>query len=308
MKKNLLFVWMAAALSILCLSGCVVTPPASEGRYEQDRPVYRDDRPVYPSVDIGDLQQRIGMLDQRIDLGMRNGLLTRDEGRMLRLELQQVKEDASRMLRDGRMTQREKDRINADLDRLEKRIVREVRDDDRQRPRQEDIRDLEQRIAALQQKIDFGIRKGALTRDEGRALDVELQQVKQDASRMLRDGRMTQREKDRINADLDRLEKRIVREVRDDDRQRPRQEDIGDIEKRIAQLNQRIDAGLRDRSLGPVRARSLRADVKKIEDQAARLKKDGRISRQEKDRLNEALDRLWQDLEKEKSAGRKRWK
>ena len=221
MKKNLLFVWMAAALSILCLSGCVVTPPASEGRYEQDRPVYRDDRPVYPSVDIGDLQQRIGMLDQRIDLGMRNGLLTRDEGRMLRLELQQVKEDASRMLRDGRMTQREKDRINADLDRLEKRIVREVRDDDRQRPRQEDI---------------------------------------------------------------------------------------GDIEKRIAQLNQRIDAGLRDRSLGPVRARSLRADVKKIEDQAARLKKDGRISRQEKDRLNEALDRLWQDLEKEKSAGRKRWK
>jgi len=107
---------------------------------------------------------------------------------------------------------------------------------------------------------------------------------------------------------VDRLEKRIVREVRDDDRQRPRQEDIGDIEKRIAQLNQRIDAGLRDRSLGPVRARSLRADVKKIEDQAARLKKDGRISRQEKDRLNEALDRLWQDLEKEKSAGRKRWK
>ena len=300
MKRNLLLIWMAAALSIVCLSGCVVTPPASDSRYEQDRPVYRDDRPVYQPVDIRDVEQRIVMLDQRIDLGLRNGVLTRDEGRMLRLELQQIKEDAARMLRDGRMTQREKDRLHADLDRLERRIVREARDDDRNRPRQADIRDLEERMAAMEQKIDFGIRKNVLTRDEGRMLRLELQQIKEDAARMLRDGRMTQREKERLAADLDRLDKRIVREARDDDRNRSRQIDITDIEKKIAQLNQRIDAGLRDRSLAPAQARSLKAEIKKIEDEAARLKKDGRMTQKEKDRLLAELDRLQERLGNEK--------
>ncbi|HLZ18552.1 MAG TPA: hypothetical protein VKO67_03015, partial [Smithellaceae bacterium] len=75
-------------------------------------------------------------MDQRIDQGMRNGVLTRDEGRMLRMELNKVRDDAARMKRDGRLTQREKDRLNAELDRLQRDIYREARDDDRNRGRQ----------------------------------------------------------------------------------------------------------------------------------------------------------------------------
>ncbi len=300
MTKRMNSPWITLLLLIFCASGCVVTPPPSDGRYEQDRPVYRDDRPVVHTADIRDIEQRIVVLDQRIDLGLRNGVLTRDEGRRLRLELQKVKEDLFRAERNGRIALRDKDRLSADLDRLERNIYREARDDDRQRPRQVDIRDIEQRIVVLDQRIDLGLRNGVLTRDEGRRLRLELQKVKEETLRLRREGRMTLREKDRLNTDLDRLEKRIVHEARDDDRHRPRQVDISDLEKQMADLNQKIDAGLRNKALTRVQGRSLRTELKKVRDEAVRLKKEGRMTKSEKDRLSADLDRLQASLEREK--------
>lgn len=212
MTKRMNSPWITLLLLIFCASGCVVTPPPSDGRYEQDRPVYRDDRPVVHTADIRDIEQRIVVLDQRIDLGLRNGVLTRDEGRRLRLELQKVKEETLRLRREGRMTLREKDRLNTDLDRLEKRIVHEARDDDRHRPRQVDISDLEKQMADLNQKIDAGLRNKALTRVQGRSLRTELKKVRDEAVRLKKEGRMTKSEKDRLSADLDRLQASLERE------------------------------------------------------------------------------------------------
>ncbi|HLZ19710.1 MAG TPA: hypothetical protein VKO67_08865, partial [Smithellaceae bacterium] len=139
---------------------------------------------------------------------------------MLRMELNKVRDDAARMKRDGILTQREKDRLNAELDRLQKDIYREARDDDRNRGRQVDISDINQRVTQMDQKIDNGMRSGTLTRDEGRMLRMELNKVRDDAARMKRDGILTQREKDRLNAELDRLQRDIYREKKDRDKRK----------------------------------------------------------------------------------------
>ena len=220
MKNRIHFIFIVLLLSF-CLSGCVVTPqPAPDTRYQNDRPVYDKDRPRVYNVDISDINQRIAEMDQRIDQGMRSGALTRDEGRRLRMELNKVRDDAARMKRDGILTPREKDRLNAELDRLKRDIYREARDDDRRRGQQIDISDINQRIAEMDQRIDQGMRNGALTRDESRRLRMELNKVRDDAARMKRDGILTPREKDRLNAELDRLKRDIYREKNDRDRRR----------------------------------------------------------------------------------------
>ncbi|NLX52314.1 MAG: hypothetical protein GXY72_09480 [Deltaproteobacteria bacterium] len=300
MKKIIHVIFIALFLS-LCLGGCVVTPqPVPGTTYESDRPAYNNDRPRAYNVDISDISQRIAQMDQRIDQGMRSGALTRDEGRRLRMELNKVRDDAARMKRDGILTPREKDRLNAELDRLQRDIYREAKDNDRNRGRQVDISDISQRIAQMDQRIDQGMRSGALTRDEGRRLRMELNRVRDDAARMKRDGILTPREKDRLNAELDRLQRDIYREAKDDDRNRGRQVDISDISQRIAQMDQRIDQGMRSGALTRDEGRRLRMELNRVRDDAARMKRDGILTPREKDRLNAELDRLNKDIYREK--------
>lgn len=113
------------------INGCVVTPSAPDTRYENDRPSYDRERSRDYAVDISDIKQRIAEMDQRIDQGLRNGTLTREEGQKLRFELHKIRDDASRMQRDGRLTMMEKNKLNAELDRLKKDIYRERHDRDK---------------------------------------------------------------------------------------------------------------------------------------------------------------------------------
>ncbi|MEE9914112.1 MAG: hypothetical protein K4571_20555 [Deltaproteobacteria bacterium] len=298
--KNIIHVLLTALAVSLFVCGCVVTPqPAPDTRPPGDRPVYSNDRPRPYDVDISDINQRIAQMDQRIDQGMGSGALTRDEGRRLRMELNRVRNDAARMKRDGILTLREKDRLNAELDRLQRDIYREARDDDRRRNQQIDISDINQRIAEMDQRIDQGMASGALTRDEGRRLRMELNRVRDDAARMKRDGVLTLREKDRLNAELDRLKRDIYREARDDDRRRNQQIDISDINQRIAEMDQRIDQGMRNGALTRDEGRRLRMELNRVRDDAARMKRDGILTQREKDRLNGELDRLKRDIYRE---------
>jgi len=171
---------------------------------------------------------------------------------------------------------------------------------DRPRAYDVDISDINQRIVQMDKRIDEGMRSGALTRDEGRRLRMELNKVRDDAARMKRDGILTPREKDRLNAELERLKRDIYREAKDDDRGRGRQVDISDINKRIVQMDKRIDEGMRSGTLTRDEGRRLRMELNKVRDDAARMKKDGILTPREKDRLNTELDRLKKDIYREK--------
>ena len=78
-----------------------------------------------------DIGQRIARAEAHIERGVQSGAITRGEAHRLKGELRDIREDEARMLRDGRLNHREKERLENQLDSLEKNIYRAKTDDDR---------------------------------------------------------------------------------------------------------------------------------------------------------------------------------
>ena len=81
----------------------------------------------------GGIRSRIHEAKQRIEQGIENGSLTRPEAKRLKGELDDILAKIDRMKDDGHLSEREREKINHDLDRLERDITREKRDDDKRR-------------------------------------------------------------------------------------------------------------------------------------------------------------------------------
>ena len=81
----------------------------------------------------GGIRSRIHDAKQSIEQGIENGSLTRPEAKRLKGELDDILAKIDRMKDDGHLSEREREKINHDLDRLERDITREKRDDDKRR-------------------------------------------------------------------------------------------------------------------------------------------------------------------------------
>ena len=79
----------------------------------------------------GGIRERIREDHRRIEHGIERGSLTREEARYLGHELDSILDKIDWLRRDGRLNPREREMIHRDLDRLERNIRREKRDDDR---------------------------------------------------------------------------------------------------------------------------------------------------------------------------------
>ena len=82
-----------------------------------------------PGAPPGEIRARIHEIDRRINQGIERGAITRNEARSLKGELNGI-----RMRSERRLGPRGRDRINVDLDRLNDRLRREMRDYDRRGP------------------------------------------------------------------------------------------------------------------------------------------------------------------------------
>ena len=80
----------------------------------------------------GEIRTRINEAKGNIERGIEQGSLTRKEARGLHGELDKILHKIDRMKDDG-LSQREREIITKDLDRLDRRIAREKRDDDTKR-------------------------------------------------------------------------------------------------------------------------------------------------------------------------------
>jgi polyhydroxyalkanoate synthesis regulator phasin len=77
---------------------------------------------------------------------------------------------------------------------------------------------IDYRVRQAHEQIERGIKSGALTRDEARRLENELNSVLDDEARMKADGRLNRYERERLEKELDRLERYIASLKSDDDR------------------------------------------------------------------------------------------
>ena len=79
----------------------------------------------------GGIRSRIQASKQKIDQGIEQGTLNRQEARKLNKELGKILNKIDRMKADGRISQGERERIKRDLDRLDSDIFKEKHDDNR---------------------------------------------------------------------------------------------------------------------------------------------------------------------------------
>lgn len=114
LRKTLTFMKKAifATMCLIMLLGMVTTGHADFGEWR------------------GGIRARIHEAEDRIDLGIEKGTLTRHEAERLHRELSGIFHKIDRMREDGQLDERERDIINRDLDRLDRDITREKHDRD----------------------------------------------------------------------------------------------------------------------------------------------------------------------------------
>lgn len=166
------------------------------------------------------IRTRIQVSKQKIAQGIERGSLNRHEADRLNAELGTILNKIDRMKADGFISPTEQVNINNDLNRLDRDIFKEKHDGVSTEPApQVDWRGgIRSRIQASKQKIEQGIERGSLNRQEARKLNRELGKILDKIDRMKSDGRLSQGERDRIKRDLDRLDRDIFKEKRDDNR------------------------------------------------------------------------------------------
>jgi ribosomal protein S20 len=170
----------------------------------------------------GGIRSRIQESKQKIDQGIERGSLNRNEADRLHSELGAILNKIDRMKADGYLSQRERDNVKSDLDRLDRDIFKEKHDAVSTVPAvQQDWRGgIRIRIQESKQKIQQGVERGTLNRQESRKLNKELGKILYKIDRMKADGRISPKEREKINRDLDRLDRDIFKEKRDDNRRR----------------------------------------------------------------------------------------
>ena len=102
-----------------------------------DRDIFKEKHDAVSTIPVvqvdwrGGIRSRIQASKQKIDQGIDQGSLNRNEARRLNKELGKILQKIDRMKADGSLSQGERNRINRDLDRLDRDIFTEKHDDNR---------------------------------------------------------------------------------------------------------------------------------------------------------------------------------
>lgn len=148
------------------------------------------------------INQRQAQLEQRIDVGVRNGSLTRNEARTLRSEFDQIA-SLERRYRSNGLSGVERRDLDRRFDALSARIRYERHDN-----AGNSWQNINQRQAQLDRRIDQGVRDGSLSRREATRLRSEFQQIASLEAQYRRNG-LTARERADLDWRFDRLSAQV---------------------------------------------------------------------------------------------------
>lgn len=245
--------------------------------------------PAVASAQDWGVNQRQTQLDQRIEAGVRSGQLTNVEAARLRDEFQDIAR-LERRYRDGGLSAAERADLDQRFDELSSRIRDERRDFQADGPRGGDWRSMNERQATLDQRIDAGVRRGQLTEVEAARLRADFQELSRLERRYRADG-LSQSERADLDQRFDELAASIREERRDWQAERPGVGQWQNIDQRQAQLDRRIEAGVRNGQLTQVEAARLRAEFQGIARLERRYRQNG-LSPAERADLDRRFDQL----------------
>ncbi len=158
------------------------------------------------------INQRQAQLDQRIDVGVRNGSLTRNEAVRLRAEFNDLARLEARYRAGDGLSYGERQDLDRRFDALSQRIRYER--NDRQDRGDGNWMPINQRQRNLDARIDAGVRDGSLSRREADRLRAEFRTIAAIERDYRRNG-LSQRERADLDRRFDRLSATIQAESRD---------------------------------------------------------------------------------------------
>jgi chromosome segregation ATPase len=150
------------------------------------------------------------------------------------------------------------------------------------------------KMDSLQRRIDEGIKSGALTGQEAKRIQNQLNSIRKGFDSAVRNG-LSDREAKHFHQRLDTLSKEVYKEKHDREDNRS----AGRIDHRISELQKRIDDGSRRGSLTPVEKKNLQSRLDGIRSHYERAQKDGKLTDQEIRAIQARLDTLSKSVTKE---------
>jgi len=160
------------------------------------------------------INQRQAQLDQRIDVGVRNGSLTRSEAARLRDDFRDLARLEARYRASNGLSYNERADLDRRFDRLSAQIRYERRDrDDR------GWQPINARQHQIDNRIDWGLRRGYLSQREATHLRADFNEIARLEVRYRRNG-LSQSERRDLDRRFDRLSATVEAELRDGDRRR----------------------------------------------------------------------------------------
>lgn len=160
------------------------------------------------------VNQRQAQLEQRIEVGIRNGSLTRSEAGRLRAEFRGLERLEARYRASNGLSRSERADLDRRFDALSAQIryERHDRDDRGWQP-------INARQRQIDNRIDWGLRNGYLSRREATRLRDEFNDIARLEVQYRRNG-LSQSERRDLDRRFDRLSATVEAELRDRDRRR----------------------------------------------------------------------------------------
>lgn len=167
---------------------------------------------------------------------------------------------------------------------------------------------IQKRMENQERRIDQGVSSGALTPKEAGKLEAEQARIQQTEQRMKSDGNLTPKERQKLRNMQDRSSGHIYNQKHDAQTANVGNSgaaEIGSmkdpgIQKRMRNQERRIDQGVQSGELSPKEAGKLEAEQARIRQAETRMKSDGNLTTQERNRLHNMQDRASDHIYRQK--------
>ena len=145
------------------------------------------------------VDDRFERQEKRIADGVKSGKLTQSEASALRENLNYIKAEEVRLQADGKLNAQEKERLNKKLDQNSKMI-----EDKKSNPVKvlKESR-LQDKLEDQQGKIDKAVASKALTKDEAKIVQDNLNKIKAEEARLTKEKKFTTEDRTRLDKMLD---------------------------------------------------------------------------------------------------------
>ena len=205
MKTKILFAVFSAVAAVLFVGAVAVESADIGGMVNEQKQKLTEKAGVSQVMTGSDFDARIKEQQKLIDQAVSAKTLSKAEAKTVQENLKRIKEKKAAVTKDGKVTEREQGNLQNMLDRNNRMITDKKNNPVRPFTRPE----VTHRFENQQQRIDQGVKSGALNKQEAATLQENLSKAKAKYAELTKDGKFSPAEEEKMHDLLDKDSKLI---------------------------------------------------------------------------------------------------